>query len=223
MEKTTKTILIALLVVLAAGSQVFASRGGRGRYRGNRALGPGEGTGNVEDFKPGPEGFGRRGRSRGPSGRGGHRRPGHGVPILRALPRLNLTEQQHEQVESILDESRENMQAAHENVREAMQTLHQAVGDEADVDTIRTAAAEIGQALGDEAVLKVSIAVSIKDLLTEEQLEELEELKAQAEQRAEEFRPRRSRRGPRREQPDEDSGEEGIGRRRRRPRRGRGE
>jgi len=166
MKNTTKTILIALLVVFAACSAVpaFGQRGGRRSDRGER------------------------------------RGPGRGLHILRCVHRLDLTDEQQEQISKIRKESREGTEAASKSVHEAMQKMHQAIIDAADTSTIEAAAAEVGQAMGKEAIARVAVATSIKKVLTEEQLKELEEIQERAKQRPKGFgRGRGCGRGPGRE------------------------
>jgi len=108
--------------------------------------------------------------------------PGGGILMLRVLRQLNLTAEQQEKVKAILEQSREESQAAGTAVQNAAQALHQAVIEEKGEDAISTAAQTLGKAIGDQAIQRASIATSIKAVLTEEQVKKLEELKKQGTQ-----------------------------------------
>jgi Spy/CpxP family protein refolding chaperone len=107
-----------------------------------------------------------------------HRCPDQLMMLRLILHTLDLTDEQRELIEEILDEARPDMEAAQEAVAEASTVLREAVMQGADEDTIRAAASALGDAIGDQAVLKARTMASIKAVLTEEQLAELEELLA---------------------------------------------
>jgi Spy/CpxP family protein refolding chaperone len=150
-------------------------------------------------------GQGRRGRGQGPAGppqdaprfgQQGPQRPGpgqgQGLPILRALRQLDLTQEQRDEVRTIVDVSQEDADAAMEAMQAARTTLHEAVINGSDEETVRAAATALGKAIGDEAVLRVGVMAQIKEVLTEEQRAELQTLMEQMPQGQ---RPRRGR-GP---------------------------
>jgi len=147
-------------------------------------LGPYAGLGRGGANAPG---FGMRAHGRGfgaqDYGPGwGMQGPGGGILMLRVLRLLNLTEEQQEQIRTILKEKKEPMEAARTAVQNATQALHQAVIEEKGEDPIRTAAQALGEAIGQQAILRASIATSIKAVLTEEQIKKLDELKKQSTQ-----------------------------------------
>ncbi|MCH8193277.1 MAG: Spy/CpxP family protein refolding chaperone [Planctomycetes bacterium] len=117
-------------------------------------------------------------RDAGP-GRGGARGHGPRLPILHALSRLDVTEEQHVQIRTILDDNAEGMEAAREALNEAMATLRDATMNEADDATLQAAATQVGIAAGLQATTHVALMKSIKSVLTEEQLNTLAELKEQ--------------------------------------------
>jgi Spy/CpxP family protein refolding chaperone len=104
------------------------------------------------------------------------------------LHRLDLTDEQKEAIKGILQDGKEQAEAAGKAVAEAHKALHQAVLEGADEAAIRTAAKVVGEAIGDQAVQKANISGSVKEVLTEEQRAELEELLGKLKERAQEFR-----------------------------------
>jgi Spy/CpxP family protein refolding chaperone len=108
----------------------------------------------------------------------------------RILHRLDLTNEQNEQIKAIREANREKTKDAREAVAETTKALHEAASQEANEATIRAAATAVGNALGDRAVLRATAMASIKKVLTAEQLEKLEELRAKMKERAGEFRKR---------------------------------
>ncbi len=182
MKKTgwIRTIVI-LLVVVAVSSPAFAGRGGRGRG-GGRGLGlgwnmpggplmepPCQFIGPACPFMPGIGGG-----------------PGVcGVP-LRILRQLDLTDEQVEAIQKVLEANKEKAEATRKAIAEATKTLHEATakGDEAG---IREAATNLGKAIGNGAVLRASTIASVKEVLTDEQREKLEELTAKLKERAEQM------------------------------------
>jgi protein CpxP len=162
MKKTgcKAAILIGLAVVFLAGV-VFAGPHGRGYH-------------------------GRRGRDKG-HWRGGR---GRGMMLGRILRKLDLTDEQNEQIKAIREANKEKMKGAGKAVTEATKALHESTSQEADEAGIRAAATALGNALGDRAVLRATTMASIKKILTAEQLEKLKELRAKVKERAGKFRKR---------------------------------
>lgn len=164
---TRTRIIIAGAVVLLVGSICQAQ---------NRSPRP------DRDFAAGPSERGPRGpmadRDAGP-GRGRARDHGPRLPILRALSRLDVTEEQHVQIRTVLDDNAAGMEAAREALNEAMAALHDATLNEADDATLQAAATQVGIAAGQKASTHVALVKNIKSVLTEEQLNTLAELKTQ--------------------------------------------
>ena len=129
---TRTRIIIAGAVVLLVGSICQAQ---------NRSPRP------DRDFAAGPSERGPRGpmadRDAGP-GRGRARDHGPRLPILRALSRLDVTEEQHVQIRTVLDDNAAGMEAAREALNEAMAALHDATLNEADDATLQAAATQVG-------------------------------------------------------------------------------
>jgi Spy/CpxP family protein refolding chaperone len=97
---------------------------------------------------------------------------------IRGLHRLDLTEEQRELIRDILQAGRDACEAGREAVANATKALHTAVTEGADEAIIREAATNLGTALGDQAVLRASTITLVKEILTEEQLEQLQQMKA---------------------------------------------
>jgi len=180
-----------MMFVLIAGSIAFAQPGpgGRGGWR----------RGPMDANAPGPRGFGQWAphHSGGRFGPGLGQGPGQQMPMLGILQRLDLTEEQKEQVKTIFKNNREQTQAAQKAVRDAMQAVRKAVMDEAGEDTIRDAAARAGIAIGDQAVLRAQVATDVKSVLTEEQLQKLETIKEKMKELHEDMQELREELGPR--------------------------
>jgi Spy/CpxP family protein refolding chaperone len=130
------------------------------------------------------------------AGAGGQRQRGMGMrqgPLAVArlgLARLNLSEQQREQVRTILASHRTDMQKLSERAAPARRALQDAVlaGDEAG---IRQRSAEIGAVETDRALLAARVRAEILKILTPEQQEKARTLRKELEER------RAERRGPR--------------------------
>ncbi|NQV35642.1 MAG: Spy/CpxP family protein refolding chaperone [Phycisphaeraceae bacterium] len=178
MTTTTKhlipTLLLALTLTLVAEAQP-----GQGMIRRGRSMRSGQ-----NQRGPGMQSMDRRGP--GP-GMGRTDAPGM-MGIMPLLRRLDLTQEQHEAVRTILDGSKEATQAAHEAVQVVRQSLHQAVMDESDEAAIRAIATAMAKAVGDEAIKQVAVTKEIKSVLTEAQKNELITLISQG--------PEDRRRGP---------------------------
>jgi Spy/CpxP family protein refolding chaperone len=108
----------------------------------------------------------------------------------RILHRLDLTDEQSEQIKAIQEASKEKTKDAGKAIAEAAKALHEAASQEVNEAGIRAAATAVGNALGDRAVLRATTMASIKKVLTAEQLEKLEELRAKMKERAGRFRKR---------------------------------
>ncbi len=160
------SIIIAGAVVLLVGSICQAQ--GRSQ-RSDR------------DFAAGPSNRGPRGPMAdrdADQGRGGARSHGPRLPILGALDRLDVTDEQQLQIRTILEDNAEGMQATREAMNEAMAALHDATVNEADDAALQAAATQLGIAAGQQATTHVALVKIIKSVLTEEQLSTLAKLKA---------------------------------------------
>jgi Spy/CpxP family protein refolding chaperone len=125
---------------------------------------------------PGMEqGFGAPGRGQGRGGPAG---------IMGAIMhRLDLTDEQRDKIETIMDESCSKTKAGQRAVQKARRALEKEVAGDANEPAIRKAADALGKAIGDEAVLKVKVMKDVKAVLTPEQLRKLEEIKAKMKDR----------------------------------------
>lgn len=159
------TLLLALTLTLVAEAQ--PGQGMNGRGRGMQAGQNQRGSGMQSMHRGGP----------GPGPRQGGA-PGMG--IMHLLRQLDLTQEQHGVVRTIMDANKEVVQAAHEAVQTARQSLHKAIIDEADDAAIRAIATAMAQAVGDEAIQQVVVTKEIKNALTDDQKTALATLISQA-------------------------------------------
>ena len=139
---------------------------------------------------------------------GGPRGAGPAGAFLPPLRRLELTDEQREQVRTAIGESRESARTHARATRTARETLAEAVTTGAvDEDRLRTLGAELGRLAGDAAVRRAQVYAAVWQILTPEQQARAEEIRAEREERRnarrermEERRERmRERRGERRE------------------------
>jgi Spy/CpxP family protein refolding chaperone len=126
------------------------------------------------------------GRDRpGRMGRGGRGGP---MGLLGGLPlgRLELTDAQREQVRTVVDSRREEMQAIGERAMKARQALDQAIAaDSFDEATIRARSADVAVVHADAAVQRARVYQEVFRLLTPQQQEEAKKLQAEMRQRME--------------------------------------
>lgn len=143
-------------------------------------------------------GGGRGGRS---AWMGGPRGAGPAGALLPPLRRLDLTDEQREQVRTAIGGSRE---AARTNLREtraAREALAEATASATvDEDRIRTLAAELGRLAGDAAVRRAQVYAAVWRILTPEQQARAEEIRAEREERRNARRERMEERRERREE-----------------------
>ena len=127
----------------------------------------------------GPAVEGRRGpggRMGGPGGPGGF-----GLPGLREL---DLTDAQKEQVRTIQQSHRDEVQQIAERTRTAQRAIDQAAnGPSIDEAAIRTQSQALAAAIADGAVLRAKVNAEIFGVLTAEQQQKLNELRAQRQER----------------------------------------
>lgn len=196
MKKTATLALISTLIVLLIGSQVWGQWGQgsqQGPARRGRHMGGPQGQfrgGPQGRFQGGPQGRMQRGPQRGQRGPGG---PGRGPAILRVLHQLELTEEQREEVKTIMTDHKEAAKTTHQALRDAQIVLHEAVVDGAGEEVIRSAAADVGTAMADQAVGQSALVTSIKEVLTEEQLTKLAEMREEMKERMEKGREAREK------------------------------
>ncbi|MHC4772407.1 MAG: Spy/CpxP family protein refolding chaperone [Planctomycetota bacterium] len=170
----TKTLVIATLllaVILAplAIAEEPAPRGPRGGQGGPGA-------------RPGRGGFGGQpNRAMMPSrgmGEGNLTR----LLLGRMGERLNLTDEQKEQIETITEENKKKAEKARSAVRKAMKALFEATEEGGEAEIIAAGKA-VGDAYTEQALQRSKVAKKIKDILNEEQLTQFEEMKAQMKER----------------------------------------
>ena len=119
---------------------------------------------------------------------------GRGLAALRVgLAQLNLTEQQKEQVKTILQDHREKAQGLAAQGRDAGRALREAVADGSDESTIRAKAADAAKVQADLAVFGAQVRKEILGVLTPEQQAKAKELRLKALDRAEKMIQRRKK------------------------------
>ena len=135
--------------------------------------------------QPRRQGPGIEGR-RGPGGPGG-RMGGPGGPGGFGLPgvrELDLTDAQREQIRTIQQSHRDEVQAVAERSRTAQRAIDQAShGTSVDEAAIRTQSAALATAIADGAILRAKVNAEIFNVLTAEQQQKLNELRSQRQER----------------------------------------
>ena len=131
--------------------------------------------------------------------------------LLPPLLRLELSDEQRDQVRAVVGESREAARTHAGEMRAAREALAEAVASATvDEDRIRALAADVGRLTGDAAVRRAQVYAAVWGILTPEQQARAEEIEAErAERRAarrERLQERRERMRERREQRREERG-----------------
>ena len=145
----------------------------------------------------------RRGGRRG-AWMGGPRGGGPAGALL-PLGRLELSDEQREQVRTVMAESREAAREHLQDLRAAREALGEAVSSpDVDEDRIRTLAADVGRLTGDAAVRRARVHAAVWRILTPEQQARAEEIAAERQERRdarrERMQERRERMRERREE-----------------------
>ena len=113
---------------------------------------------------------------------GGPRGAGPAGAFLPPLRRLELTDEQREQVRTAIGESREAARTHARETRTAREALAEAVTTGAvDEDRLRTLGAELGRLAGDAAVRRAQVYAAVWQILTPEQQARAEEIRAERE------------------------------------------
>lgn len=119
--------------------------------------------------------------------RGPHK--GSGIKIiLRLKEKLDLSDEQVEQLEAVHDEHQPKLKEAQQAAKEKHEALRDAVEAGEEEAAIRAAAEAVGNAMGEHAVLQVAVRNKVDSILTEEQKEKLDELKKEFRQKAQKRR-----------------------------------
>jgi protein CpxP len=146
-------------------------------------------TGSVLHAQRAHEGFGGFGGF-GPGGFG-HR------PGLAMLRQLDLTDQQRQQVRTIMQSHKADFQQIHQRIRAAFDAQHAAANaTPADEATIRAKATEVGAAEGDLAVLMARVRAEVFQILTPDQQAKAQQLQQQRAQRMQERRQQHQQQPP---------------------------
>jgi Spy/CpxP family protein refolding chaperone len=152
-------IAAAALITGAAVSAAYGQQGPQRDQAAEGRRGPG-----------GPGGPG--GRMGGPGGPGGF-----GLPGLREL---DLSDTQKEQIRTIQQSHRDQVQQIGERTRTAQRAIDQAAnGTAVDEAAIRTQSTALAAAIADGAILRAKVNAEIFNLLTAEQQQKLNEFRAQ--------------------------------------------
>ena len=174
------TAFVSVLIVGAAAVALAQhTTGGPGPFMGRGGPPPPGGPG-------GPGGrFGGRGGPGGPMGAVG--------PLGPIMRQIDLTDAEREQVRSIVDSHRDEMQALGERARPAHEALQAALSNETfDEGTIRARSAEVASVEADMAVAQARVYSEVFRILTPDQQGQVKKLQEEMKDR----RPERGR-GPR--------------------------
>jgi periplasmic protein CpxP/Spy len=107
---------------------------------------------------------------------------GIGLP----LRQLNLSDQQREQVRTLMQSHRQEFQAIGERMRVAGRALEEAVNaPTVDEGAIRAASGSLAEVQADGAVLRARVRAEVLTVLTPEQRQRAEELRARVQQKRE--------------------------------------
>ena len=131
-------------------------------------------------------------RGAGPFGPGGPGRRGFDAGF--ALGQLNLSDAQKQQVQSIMQQHRQQSQPAMQRMQQAMQAQRAAINQvPANEAAVRQASAALAAVQADMAVDEARLHADIFSILTVEQQEKAKQLEAQARARGQERRQRTPR------------------------------
>ena len=133
---------------------------------------------------------------------GGPRAGASAGVLLPPLRRLDLSDEQRDQVRTVIGESREAARETFGEMRAAREALAEAVASATvDEERIRTLAADLGRLEGDAAVRQAQVYAAVWEILTPEQQAQAGQMQAARQERMQERRERiRERREERREQ-----------------------
>ena len=115
----------------------------------------------------------------GPGGFGPMFGPG---PGLLGLNRLDLSDQQKDQIRTIQQSHRDEMRQIGERTRDAQRALEEATESANEAD-IRAKSNALAAVIGDGAVLRSKVNAEIRNLLTPEQQEKLKQFRTEMQQR----------------------------------------
>jgi protein CpxP len=133
-------------------------------------------VGVVAQPQAGPQGAPHARIGRGPGGPGGV-----GLPGLREL---DLSDAQKEQIKTITQSHRDEIQKIAERTREANRAIDQASNVETvDEAAIRAQSTALATAIADGAILRARVNAEIFNVLTAEQQQKLKDLRAQRQER----------------------------------------
>jgi Spy/CpxP family protein refolding chaperone len=106
------------------------------------------------------------------------RHMGMGCGPMWLLNKLDLTKQQMDQEDKILDQHKNDFKALHKKIDEAKKSLHEAVTeDKFDEQKIRAASKALATNMEEMAVVRGKMASEMRAILTPEQLEQLKQMR----------------------------------------------
>jgi Spy/CpxP family protein refolding chaperone len=169
MRTIGRNITVTVLVVTAILSMIAIAGPGdsnTGWGRGPRYLSDRPGGGQ-------PQRHMRRGPMAGPNWQNAP----HQNRIFQLIERrLGLTNEQRDQIRQIRQTHRKEQQNARQTVADARKALQDAIATDAEPEEIRKAASALGTAIGEQAIQRVNTVKAIKEILTNEQIEQLENI-----------------------------------------------
>ena len=109
---------------------------------------------------------------------GGHHK-GKGDGPMNFLKKLDLTQEQQDQVDAIMDQHQSEKQVLHENMKNAKKTIREAMhADTFNEEAIRTASKTLSANMEEMAVFRGKVFAEIRSILTPEQIGQLSEMRA---------------------------------------------
>lgn len=137
-----------------------------------------------------------QGNPNGPGNEQGRRHGFRAHRMMKALEQVGVTDQQKEQIKSIMRESRPTVQPLVQQLRTERKALRDAIqSSPVNEAAIRAAAGRVAQIQADLAVARAHIAERVRTVLTPEQVAKLKDMQAKWDARREEWMNRRSGNG----------------------------
>lgn len=119
----------------------------------------------------------------------GHHHMGMGGEPMGIFNKLDLTKQQMDQADKILEEHRNDVKALHQKIGEARKALREAIiADTFNEQKIRAASKILASNMEEMAVLRGKIVSEIRTILTPEQIEQLKKMRAEHQEKKEKMK-----------------------------------
>jgi len=170
----TTTILMAVAILMLASVSITGAQNAP----------PAPDRPHMDGSGPhGPHGPGQRG---GPGMRGGQNR---GDMLMRALHRLDLSDDQKDTLKALRESNKDAVQANREQVRNAKKALREEMQAElVNLDAVRSLAGDVGAVGVELAVFRAAMKNQMMEILTKEQRAELQEMARKRQERVEQWK-----------------------------------